>query len=349
MSPTAHDTNMQHFPIFLAMQSARVLVSGGEAAALAKLRLVLKTPAIVEVYCPDPRPEIIQWYSEGRLQLFRRALTACDAIGARLVYAADENPQADAKVAKLAQAAGVLVNIVDNLADSEFITPAMVDRAPVTVAIGTEGTAPVLARKIKADLEETLPIMTGPLARAAQSFRPLAETLPHGAPRRAFWADWFATTGPKAFGEQRDLHQALQSLLSDHTNRPAAAPRVTLACTGSPDPDLLVMKTRRALDGADVVVHDTDIAPAILELARREADFVALSRPTDVPPLHVLLTRLAAEGRHVLYLTSIAAPVDLAEQIHSLGCECTVIPGLSATQIEPHSTQHLADTTKERA
>ena len=75
-----------------------------------------------------------------------RKLETGDALCAALFYDANEDAQEDRRVAKLAHQAGALVNIVDNLQDSQFITPAIVDRDPVTVAIGTEGAAPVLAR-----------------------------------------------------------------------------------------------------------------------------------------------------------------------------------------------------------
>ncbi|MFG6641790.1 bifunctional precorrin-2 dehydrogenase/sirohydrochlorin ferrochelatase, partial [Sulfitobacter sp. 1A09213] len=143
---------MDHFPIFLATRGQKILLSGGGEAALAKLRLLMKTKAALHVFAPDPAAEIVDWQAAGKLTLHRRPLTATDLPGARLFYAADEDDALDAENAALAHAAGVLVNIVDNLHDSEFITPAIVDRDPVTVAIGTEGAAPVLARAIKADL-----------------------------------------------------------------------------------------------------------------------------------------------------------------------------------------------------
>ncbi|MGI3168107.1 NAD(P)-dependent oxidoreductase [Pseudooceanicola sp. C21-150M6] len=321
---------MQHFPIFLAMENRRVILSGGGAAALAKLRLLLKTPARIDVFTPDAAPEIRDWARQGRLVLHPRALGPGDLSGAALVYAADEDEAADARTADMARAAGVLINVVDNLLASDFITPAIVDRAPVTVAIGTEGTAPVLARSLKAGLEQDLPAVTGALARAAAGFRPRAEALPHGAPRRAFWSDWFGQTGPEAAAAGTDLDAALDTLLSAHLHAAPAIPRVTLAPVNHADPDLLVMKTRRALDTADVVVHDAAISPSVLELARREADFVALHDRTTVPPLHQILAQRAQGGRHVLYLASGRDLDALATAVSRLGPSVTVIPGLAA-------------------
>lgn len=322
---------MRHFPIFVNMDDTRVVLSGGGDAALAKLRLLLKTSARVEVYAPRPAPEIAAWDRDGSLTLFRRTLQPGDVDGARLVYAADEDETADARVAAMARAAGVLVNIVDNLHDSAFITPAIVDRDPVCVAIGTEGAAPVLARSIKADLEERLPASLGLLTRAAQGFRKAAEALPFGRARRSFWSEYFQTVGPETFRAEGEvgLGLALSGLLDRHLSGAAAEGRITLAWTGSDDPDLLTLKTRKALDTADVVVHDARVAPAVLELARREAQFVSLDRPTDVPPLPRLLTGHAAGGRHVLYLGAAQVPDRLAEACRAAGLKVEISPGVT--------------------
>jgi len=321
---------MRHYPIFLNMDTARVLVSGGGAAAIAKLRLILKTPARVEVFALFPAAEILTWEREGHLTLHRREMLAEDAPGASLIYAADEDAARDAAIAAMARAAGVLVNIVDNLEDSAFITPAIVDRDPVCVAIGTEGAAPVLARSIKADLEERLAPSLGLLTRAAQGFRKAAEALPMGGARRAFWAEYFTRTGPQTFAAEGEvgLGLALSNLLDRHLTHGSGPGRITLAWTGSDDPELLTLKTRKALDRADVVIHDAGVASAVLELARREAHFVSLAQPTEVPPLPQILTGKAAKGLDVLYLSTAPLPDSLIAGCEGAGPELTIIPGL---------------------
>ena len=105
----------------------------------------MKTTAQITVFCPHPSDDIHNWAAEGLLKLERHALRAGDITGPRLFYGANEQAEEDARTAALAKTEGALINIVDNLADSDFITPAIVDRDPVTVAIGTEGAAPVCA------------------------------------------------------------------------------------------------------------------------------------------------------------------------------------------------------------
>lgn len=182
---------MDHFPIFVRTRGQRVCLAGGGDAALAKLRLLMKTEARLLVLAADPAPGIEAWAAEGLLDLVRREVRPGDARGCVLAYAAHEDEEADDRALRIMVADGALVNVVDDLERSRFITPAIVDRSPVVVAIGTEGAAPVLARRIKADLEERLPATLGRLTEAAREFRTRAEKLRHGAPRRRFWADWF--------------------------------------------------------------------------------------------------------------------------------------------------------------
>ncbi|EBA08810.1 siroheme synthase CysG [Sagittula stellata] len=332
---------MRHFPIFLALRDTRVVLSGGGDAALAKLRLLMKTEAELHVFSPLPAPEIEGWAAESRLTLHRRALRDGDLPGAALAYAADEDPERDARTATLARATGVLVNIVDNLDDSAFITPAIVDRDPVTVAIGTEGTAPVLARAIKAHLEEHLPAATGPLARIASGFRKVAEKLPHGRARRDFWRDWFFAAGPRAYAQgDTATEEALNHLLDTHLHRPTRAGFVSFVGSGPGDPDLLTLKARRLLDEADVVLYDRLAPQPILELARREATMIEVGKTgfgpsTPQETINALLVEHAATGAQIVRLKggdpTLFARLD--EEIdtlaaHDIGYE--IVPGITA-------------------
>jgi len=333
---------MDHFPIFLATEGRRIVLSGGGDAALAKLRLLLKTRARITVFAADPDAQIITWAAEGRLTLHKRAMEPGDILCAALFYAADEDTAEDKRTAAIARREGALVNVVDNLGDSEFITPAIVDRDPVTVAIGTEGAAPVLARAIKADLEERLPSTLGTLARIGKGFRKMAEALPFGRPRRDFWRDYYFNAGPKAMsvGEET-IPQTLNTLLDNHLTRKARAGHVAFVGGGPGDPELLTLKARKALDEADVVIYDRLITPEILELARREALMIDVGKEgfgPSTPQEHInaLLVEHAVSGAQVVRLKSGDATVfgRLDEEIdavdaHQIGWH--IVPGITST------------------
>lgn len=334
---------MNHFPIFVDMTAARIVLSGGGQAALSKLRLLLKTPASIHVFSAKPAPEIEAWANEGCLTLHRRAPKAQDITGAKLVYAADEDTGADTRTAALAQEAGVLFNIVDNLAASAFITPAIVDRAPVTVAIGTEGAAPVLARALKADLEERLPAALGPLAHVGKRFRAKAAKLPHGRPTRDFWSDFYLKTGPKLIAEganESTTEAALESLLAEHLGRKPREGHVAFVGAGPGDPELLTLKARNALHEADVVIHDRLVSKDILELCRREARMVAVGKEgfgPSVPQdrINDLMVEHALDGAQIVRLKGGDPTVfgRLDEEIEALephGIGWHIVPGITA-------------------
>ena len=333
---------MQHFPIFLNVHDTRIVLSGGGEAALAKLRLLLKTEANIDVFAATPAQEIVRWAEDGRLRLFRRAVNNGDISGTALFYAADENAAEDARTAAIARREGALVNIVDNLRDSGFITPAIVDRDPVMIAIGTEGAAPVLARAIKADLEARLSPSLGILARIGKAFRPVAERLPSGLKRRNFWSDFYFGAGPRALEAAGvvGVEAALDDLLASHLALEPRQGRVDFVGAGPGDPELLTLKARKALDQADVIIHDRLVSSEVLELARREAVFVDVGKEgfgpsTSQEAINALIVEHAANGAHVVRLKSGDPTVfgRLDEEIEAVAAarvDWRIVPGITA-------------------
>lgn len=333
---------MQHFPIFMAVAGRRIVLSGGGDAAMAKLRLLMKTEAHLTVFAQDAAPEIHRWAAQGKLRVIPRAMEPGDTVCAALFYAANEDDAEDARVAAIARADGALVNIVDNLADSQFITPAIVDRDPVTVAIGTEGAAPVLARAIKADIEARLPQSLGTLARIGKTFRRAVEVLPMGRKRRDFWADFYFNAGPKVFDDKgaAGVIPTLETLLDTHVTATHAAGHVDLVGAGPGDPELLTLKARNALDKADVVIHDRLVTPEILELARREAVIIDAGKEgfgTSMAQddINALIVEHAQKGAHVVRLKAGDPTVfgRLDEEIAALEAgdiPYAIIPGITA-------------------
>lgn len=270
---------MRHFPVYLDTRDNTVVVCGGGECAVAKLRLLLKTEAMIEVFALEPEHQVEAWADKGKVRLHRREATVNDMTGAILLYAAHDDEELDLDVRRLGWAAGVPTLVVDNLEASDFITPAIVDRAPVTVAIGTEGSAPVLARKIKADLEETLPTALGDLTAIGRDFRPHAEHLPKGRRRRDFWSEFYFDYGPKTFpAGEAAVEDALHAAVARFEQVKARAGHVHFVGAGPGDPDLLTLKARKTLHEADVVIHDGLVPQAILELARREAILISVAK-----------------------------------------------------------------------
>lgn len=332
---------MRHFPIFVALDGRRVVVSGAGDCAVAKVRLLLKTDATISVYGSEPVGEMSRWAADGKVRLTERPIADGDATCAVLLYAANEDAAEDARAVEIGRRAGALTNIVDNLEDSQFITPAIVDRDPVTVAIGTEGAAPVLARSIKRDVEEMLPVTLGTLARIGQSFRKMAEVLPMGRVRRDFWSAFYFDRGPKALanggGDAAEI--ALEDLLVDTINESVDPGHVALIGAGPGDPELLTLKARHFLHEADVVITDRLVGSGILELARREAEIIEVGKTGfgtswKQEDINALIVNKAAKGAKVARLKGgdVAVFARLDEEIDALdanGIRWDIVPGIT--------------------
>lgn len=338
---------MRHYPVFLDLRSRRIVVSGAGETALAKLRLLIKTEAVIQVFGAMPDAGVAALASEGRIDLTPRALQPGDVAGAALFYAANDEADEDRRVAGIGRVEGALVNVVDNLEASAFITPALVDRDPVTIAIGTEGAAPVLARKIKAEIEAMLPAKLGILARIAQAFRPRAELLPAGRPRRAFWSKFYGGAGEAALndGGKHAVIEQLDTLFAEtlaNSDMPEndAKGHVSLVGAGPGDPELLTLKARRVLHEADIVLYDRLVSREILELARREAVMLETGKTgfgngMDQSDINGLIIEHAQQGHHVVRLKSGDPAVfgRLDEETDALdlaGIGWDIVPGITS-------------------
>lgn len=302
---------LRYLPISLDMRGKRVVVAGAGEAALAKLRVLLKTDASIAVFGAEPFNEFEHLAHNGRIQLYPRQIIARDFIGAALAYAAAGQYEEDARVVAMAQAVGVLCNHIDHQTGSDFLVPAIVDRAPVTIAIGTEGAAPVLARMIKADIEALLKPNLGVLARLAGRFRNAAAILPQGGRRRQFWRRFFDETGPRALGEGNEsaARDALKALLSEAIMNTAPVGHVHFVGAGPGDPELLTLQARKLLHEADVVIYDRLVSPQVLELARREARQISVGKQPGGPSwrqadINGLMLAEAGTGAQVVRLKS---------------------------------------------
>ena len=342
---------MRYYPVFLDLEGQRVVFSGAGEHAAAKIKLLLKTTADILVVGENPCADVLRWAQEEKIRFSNQMLKADHVENARLVYGANDDEALDKQAVSLGKAAGALTNIVDNLEASEFLTPAMVDRDPVTVAIGTEGTAPILARKIKSEIEELLPASTGVLAKIGNAFRPVAAHLATPRLRREFWTKFFFSQGPKALsnGGQEAVKSRLHTLFHEMqqkgqtaANYTQAQPKgkVSFVGAGPGDPDLLTTKARRLLHEAEVVLTDQLVSGEVLELTRREATLInvgkkGFGKSWKQDDINALLLEHARKGANIVRLKAGDPSVfgRLDEELDVLDeaeIEWEVVPGITA-------------------
>lgn len=332
---------MDFLPLFHNLKGRNVLLVGGGEVALRKGRLLADAGAALKVVAPEIDPQLneLALHSQGSVQL--RGYQADDLQNICLVIAATDDEPLNAQISVQAQALGVPVNVVDAPKLCSVIFPAIVDRSPLIVAITSGGDAPVLARLIRAKIETWIPATYGQLAGLSKRFRARVKALfPNVQQRRVFWEDVFqGQIAESVFAGK--LHEG-ERLLEEKIA--GAAPRqlgeVYLVGAGPGDPDLLTFRALRLMQQADVVLYDRLVAPAIVELCRRDAEriYVGKRRAEHALPqeqINQRLVTLAKEGKRVLRLKGgdpfiFGRGGEEIEELAAEGIPFQVVPGITA-------------------
>lgn len=330
---------MQFLPLFHKLQGRPVLVVGGGEVALRKARLLAEAGACLRVVAPDVRRELQAM--AGEQGVFLRGYQSDDLQGVGLVIAATDDEPLNARISAEAQALGIPVNVVDAPALCSVIFPAIVDRSPLIVAVSSGGDAPVLARLIRAKIETWIPATYGQLANLGKRFRERVKQLfPDVQQRRVFWEDVFqGQIAESVFaGKPEEGERLLEERLAGAA--PRALGEVYLVGAGPGDPDLLTFRALRLMQQADVVLYDRLVAPAIIDLCRRDAEriYVGKRRADHAVPqeqINQLLIDLAKQGKRVLRLKGgdpfiFGRGGEEIEQLAAKGVPFQVVPGITA-------------------
>jgi uroporphyrin-III C-methyltransferase/precorrin-2 dehydrogenase/sirohydrochlorin ferrochelatase len=332
------------FPLFLTLEGRGALVVGGGEAAARKVEPLLAAGARVSLIAGTVIGEIAQLIADGRVSWAGGSFEEADLAGMALAIVATDDEQLQTRVSAAAQARSVPVNVVDTPALSSFIMPSIVDRSPITIAISTGGTAPALARKLKAEIERALPAAIGRVARFAEMFREQARrTLVDPGKRRRFWDRVLqGRVGELALaGDEIAARRELIRLLDGVRNQPAEGPgMVHLVGAGPGDPDLLTLKAHRLLQRADVVVYDRLVSSEVLALARRDAERIYVGKRRAhhcmaQSEINQRLVALARAGKSVVRLKGgdplvFGRGAEEALTLARAGVPFRIVPGITA-------------------
>ena len=326
------------FPVSYKVRGQRILIVGGGDEALNKARLAAKTSAETVVISRNVSAD----FSGLAVQRIKRPLRDDDLDGVALVFVADHGPDG-AAAKKAARARNIPLNVVDSPSECDFFTPAIVDRAPVSIAISTEGNAPGLARLIRAKIEAILSPNLGLLARLAGSMRSRVEKcFADGAHRRRFYEKLI--NSPRIENAliqgEVDTKRAADMLLEEHVEQKNNNGIVWLIGAGPGAEDLLTLRAQRLLQQADVIVHDQLVPEPVVQMGRRDAERVLVGKAKghhsfSQAQINALLVRLAGEGKRVARLKS-GDPMIFGragEEIAALrkaGIEFSIVPGVTA-------------------
>src|SRR6516225_10077362 len=340
---------MRFLPVFLDLQAGPVLLIGSGELAQAKLRVLAAAGAEVRWYVTGGAHDVSALDPAQATKVERAAgdPLSADLDGVVAVFCAGAG-ETGVAMAGRARSLGLPVNVMDDLAHSTFIFPAIVDRGDVVVAIGTGGTSPVVARRVREKIEAVLPARIGDLAKFIGRFRKsIHARIPEMPLRRRFWER--VIDGPIGAlilsGHRDDAEAALKNISDPSAFAGADASgkakgHVTLVGAGPGDPDLLTIKALRALQDADVVFHDELVSNEILDRIRRDASRVPVGRRVGKPgvgqeAINQLMISAAKLGQRVVRLKGGDAFVfgrggEEVEALRKAGLAYSVVPGITA-------------------
>lgn len=333
---------MEHFPLFVDLRGRTVLVVGAGLVAERKIALLRSAGARVDVVAKAAHPRVLARALSGEVALHLGGFEPSRLDGAWLVVAATGDALLNSQVAEAAAARHLWCNVVDDAERSSAQVPAIVDRAPLTIAISSGGAAPVIARRLRERIETLVEPAIGALAALARRKRAaIRAARPHLAARRRLY-DWLLD-GPVLPALRSGQEEHAETLLDDALLGRQAPPRgkVLLVGAGPGDPGLLTLRGLRALNEADVILHDRLVSDEVLALARRDALRIGVGKTPGEDHeatqrrIHALMVHHAGQGRTVVRLKGGDPLVYgrggeelLALRAHGIAYE--VVPGITA-------------------
>jgi uroporphyrin-III C-methyltransferase / precorrin-2 dehydrogenase / sirohydrochlorin ferrochelatase len=340
---------MRFLPVFLDLQTGPILLVGSGELARAKLRLLLAAGARVRWHATDGNHDVsgIEPADAARIEPAQGDPLVADLKGVIAILCAGAGDVGTAMSAR-AKSVGLPVNVMDDLAHSTFIFPAIVDRGDVVVAVGTGGASPVVARRVRERIEAVLPARIGDLAGFIGRWRKqIHGRIPEFALRRRFWERVVdGPIGALVLAGRSDEAEAALKNIPDPSAFAGAQPsgqvegRVTLVGAGPGDPDLLTIKALRTLQDADIVFYDELVSPEILDRARRDAARVPVGRRVGKPgigqdAINKLLIAAAKSGQRAVRLKGgdpfvFGRGGEEIEALREAGVAYSVIPGITA-------------------
>ncbi|WP_281628754.1 NAD(P)-dependent oxidoreductase [Vibrio sp. St2] len=271
---------MQYFPLFMNLSDKPVLVVGGGEVACRKVDSLVRAGANVTIVSPKIDTYLQNLVESGDCFWVQNFYTD-DLLNRKYVqvWATTDNPELNHRVYHDAKALGLLVNVVDDQPYCDFITPSMINRGRIQIAISSGGASPVLVRNIREKLEATLPQNLSLLADFGASKRnDIKQHLPSVDLRRKFWESFFDDPRIDLVSERNELEDVYRNTLNAGTEEQGSTTWIDF---GS-DVELLPMKALRLMQKAEVVFYSKECPFDYVDLIRRDAERLEYSDDVDL-------------------------------------------------------------------
>ncbi|MEZ9327102.1 NAD(P)-dependent oxidoreductase [Vibrio cyclitrophicus] len=261
---------MRYFPMFLDVENKPILVVGGGEVACRKVDSLLRAGANVTLVSPKVAPYLKQLVDASKLHwvqnFYSSQIISKDYLQ---VWATTDNPSLNHQVHNDAKKLGILVNVVDDLPYCDFITPSMINRGRIQIAISSGGASPVLVRNIREKLETILPQNIGLIADFGASKRnSIKESFPTVDERRKFWERFLSSSFIEQVADREQLEAYYQQALTEGIDNEGQVTWIEF----EQDIELLPMKALRLMQEAELVLAPNDCPFEFVDLCRRDAE-----------------------------------------------------------------------------
>lgn len=294
---------MKYFPVFLDAQKINALVVGGGDVAARKIELLLKTTTAITVMSETLAPSVARLINENQLTHLAHNYQTGFLDKMTLVIAATDNTEVNKSVYDEAATKNILTNVVDQPELCTYITPAIIDRSPMIIAMSSSGSAPILLRMLREQIEKMLPSGYGKLADFSFKFRDHVKARVKGIRnRRTFWENTLrGKIGNDILsGNSQNAEQQLIQSLKEEIKAPEG--EIVFVHSQGGDPDFLTLSAHREMQFADAVFYDDDVNAQLIEYVRRDADKYPQSIPASTLVNFQHAIELAQAGQKVIYL-----------------------------------------------
>lgn len=332
---------MSYFPLFLNIGNIKFLVIGAGNIALAKLETLLEFGANVDIVSEKSISQIDDLVKQYQIPYIKDSYDEKYLEGIDIVISATNDDKINAKIAKEAKKSGILVNIVDDPQNCDFIFGANVKKENITISASTSGMSPVLARvlkqKINIALPQNLDLFNNFVLENRQKVR---DQLTNLQARRIFWQDVLqGVIGVQIeVGNIQNAQKLFNEKLLETGNKKQAA--VYFIGAGPGDPELITLKAINALSRADVVLYDRLVSDEILDYARKDAIKINVGKKKDFHrykqnEINKLIADYAKKGNIVARLkggdsTIFSRVGEEIDEIKDLDVFYQIIPGITA-------------------
>lgn len=296
---------MKYFPVFLDGSKINAMVVGGGDVAARKIELLLKTTTNITIMAENVTDGVERLINENQLSWLKHNYQAGLLTKITLVIAATDDTAVNEQVYHEAVEFNILANVVDQPALCTYITPAIIDRSPMIIALSSSGSAPILIRMLREQIEKILPQGYGRLADFSLKFRDHVKARIKGIRnRRTFWENTLRGSIGQALLDGK--HQEAEQLLIVSLKEKIAPPQgeIIFIQTLEGNPDNLTLKAHRALQFADAVFYDGEVNIELIEYVRRDAEKYPQSVSSTLMLNYQHALELAQEGQQVIYLLS---------------------------------------------